>query len=249
MYLSAGASADLADSLATINGVDKDGRGHREAMAAYKAISAQSADKLPDILKGMNDAGPLATNWLRSAVETIVARELAGEGKPPVDQLNQFVLDTSNGARARRLAYEVLQKADAGTYDRLIPGMLNDPSLELRRDAVTFGMQQAADLAADKPNEAIAKYQQLLVAARDLDQIQAIADQLKELGRDVNLPKALGVIADWKVIGPFDNTGGIGFTTPAPPRRNSMRPRPTSARQATCAGRTTLPSMTLAVSI
>ncbi len=38
--------------------------------------------------------------------------------------------------RSRRLAFEWLTKIDPAAPGRLIPGFLNDPSLELRREAV-----------------------------------------------------------------------------------------------------------------
>jgi hypothetical protein len=53
--------------------------------------------------------------------------------------------------------------------------------------------------------------------AREADQIEAIAKQLKELGTPADLRRVFGWVTRWKVIGPFDNTGGDGFTKVEPP--------------------------------
>jgi hypothetical protein len=78
----------------------------------------------------------LIANWLRAAVDTIVARESAAGKKLPVDELLAFVRDTNHNPRARRLAFELVARVQPASAEKLLPGMLNDPSLELRRDAV-----------------------------------------------------------------------------------------------------------------
>ena len=96
--------------------------------------------------------------------------------------------------------------------------MLNDPSLELRRDAVQKLVDQA-DQALARTNSAAAVplLQTALRSARDVTQIEGIAEKLKGLGQPVDLQKHFGFLAEWKVIGPFDNTGNQGFETAYPP--------------------------------
>ena len=69
---------------------------------------------------------------LRAAVDTIAAREK----KLPLKGLNQFLANKANNPRARRLAFELIQGTAPDAAEKLIPTMLNDPSVELRRDAV-----------------------------------------------------------------------------------------------------------------
>src|SRR5437870_5163929 len=85
----------------------------------------------------------------------------------------------SPAGAARRLAYESLLRVDKTAEQRLIPGMLNDPGAELRRDAVALVLQQAdkAFTAKDKPG-ATAAYRKALAAARDRDQVERIAKRL-----------------------------------------------------------------------
>jgi hypothetical protein len=99
--------------------------------------------------------------------------------------------------------------------------MLDDPGEELRRDAVALGLQNAKQLLdKNEKSAAIAAYRKLLAAARDRDQVESIAKTLKDLGEPVNLVAQFGFITRWKVVGPFDNTGGAGLQTAYPPEKS-----------------------------
>lgn len=56
-----------------------------------------------------------------------------------------------------------------------------------------------------------------LDGARDIAQIDAAAKALDQLGEKVSLVEHFGFVTDWKLAGPFDNRGGIGFNTAYPP--------------------------------
>jgi ribosomal protein L3 len=98
--------------------------------------------------------------------------------------------------------------------------MLNDPSVELRRDAVELVLKDAeAKLKSGDKDAAKAAFQKGLNAARDLDQAQAAAKQINSLGENVDLVKHFGYITQWQVLGPFDNTKGKGYTEVFPPEK------------------------------
>jgi hypothetical protein len=98
--------------------------------------------------------------------------------------------------------------------------MLDDPSLELRRDAVAAVADQAAAMEkAERTGEAVAAYRRALSSARDLDQIQTLAGRLRGLHQTVDLPRHFGFIVHWQLIGPLDNTGHKGFDAVYPPER------------------------------
>ena len=63
--------------LKTIQSVSAEGKGNEAARKAVELLSASSVEKLPDILAGFDKASPLAANYLRAVVETIVDRQLA----------------------------------------------------------------------------------------------------------------------------------------------------------------------------
>ena len=111
-------------------GHDAAGNRAPSATQAWAVAAAADAVQLPTLLAALDDAGPLAANYLRAAVDAVAERTLAAGHKLPHDQLQQFVLDKTHGPRSRRLAFEWLTKIDPAAPDRLIPGFLNDPSLE-----------------------------------------------------------------------------------------------------------------------
>jgi len=205
-------AVEVEPLIKTLQAVGPNGAGHREAAAAWQQLATADVAQLPMILAGLDGANPLAANWIRAAVETIAERGLRQGGRLPAAELERFLLDTQHNPRARRLAFEWLTRIDTTAPGRLMPGMLNDPSIELRRDAVARLIDEAAVLAKnDKAGNALSLYQRAFSAARDLDQINLLAGQLRKLGQQVNLPRHFGFIMRWKVIGPFDNTGEKGF--------------------------------------
>lgn len=209
---SSAAAADLAPLLTTIRAVGPNGAGNREAAAAWQTLSRADAAELPVILAALDQANPLAADWLRTAVDAIAERTLQQGGKLPTAELEQFVRQRGHDPRARRLAYEWLVRVDAAAPARLLPGMLDDPSVELRRDAVAKLIDEAAAAAkAGQTAQAATIYQQALTAARDLDQIRLLSQRLRGLGQTVDLPRQFGLVTHWWLIGPFDNVGGKGF--------------------------------------
>jgi len=151
-------------------------------------------------------------------VDTIAARELRAGRALPITALTKFLRDGQHHPRARRLAYELIERGDASVAQALLPGMLDDPSTELRRDAV----QRVVDLGvaarrAGASNDAVRQFHIALKSARDVDQVEAIARELKDLGHPVQLPAVFGWLSTWKVVGPFDSTGGAGFDKVYPP--------------------------------
>jgi hypothetical protein len=210
-----GWAADLSGPIQAVKAVHKNGQGHAEAIAAVRMIEKAEASDLPVLLAAMDDANPLALNWLRGAYETIASRKGV---QLPTEALTKFLNDRSHLPQARRLAYDTLKSVDPGLEDRLIPTLLDDPSGELRRDAVTYTMQAAEKLAADgKKDDARQKYTAALAGAVDEDQVKKLAEVLKSFDQKVNLVEHYGFLTQWKLIGPFDNKDKKGFDVAHPP--------------------------------
>jgi hypothetical protein len=211
---------ELAKNLQTIRAVAAEGDGNKEAALAWRALVKSAARDIPEILAAFDEANPLAVNYLRSAVETIVQRELDKGGKLPGADLEKFIGDTKHDPRARRLAYELIAGVDPAAAERIIPGMLNDPSVEFRRDAVARLLEQAPRrLAAGEKDAARKLLVEALTGARDEDQVQTIKGQLKELGEKVDLPRHFGFLMSWRLVAPFDNTGKKGLAAIYPPEK------------------------------
>ncbi len=217
--LSAASPADLAKHIATIQKVGPEGAGNRAAAAAYKSISTSDTTAILPLLRAIESGNPLARNWLRSAVEVIVERELEAGKSLPLAGLKSFVLDRERAPEARRLAFDLMAMKNPDSAAKLVPGFIDDPATELRRDAVAQLIARGKILAGNEDkSKAIETYRQALDAARDVDQIKAIAAALsKKLGQEMDLPRHFGFLTRWHVIGPFDNTGRRGFDTVFPP--------------------------------
>ncbi len=214
----AGERVDTGPLLKKLQAVGAKGQGHREATAAWQRLSRADVSQLTEILGGMQGAGELGQNWIRAAVETIAQRELKQGGRLPVEALEEFLSDTDQAPRGRRLAYELIAGVDGTAPQRLIPPLLDDPSLELRRDAIVVQLAKAEGLVeAGSQADAVAAYRRALTASRDLDQIKAASAALRSLGQPVDVPVHMGFVMRWKLIGPFDNSDGKGFQEAYPP--------------------------------
>jgi hypothetical protein len=213
----AGQQEEMAGSLATIRSVGPEGRGNAEAALAWKKLAAGDATTLVPILEAMDGANDFALNWLRAAIDAIASRVQSNGGSLPAPELGLFLLDTRHDPRARRLDFELLTRIDAATAEKLLPGMLSDPSLEIRYDAVQKVIDQAGQsLAASNKTGATLLFQQALISARDVGQIKDISTNLAELGQPVDSLKLFSFLTHWKILGPFDNTGRKGFDTVYP---------------------------------
>jgi hypothetical protein len=217
--LSALHAADTSDLLAQIQAVGREGKGNAAASKAVRELIREGPGALLPALAALDDASPVAANWLRSAVDSIADGALR-EGKLSAADLEAFVRDTKHAGHGRRLAFEWLARVEPKTAEAMIPGMLNDPGAELRRAAVELHLKDANARfeKGDKPG-ALAAYQKLLDAARDRDQVKFIATRLGKLGVPVNLTQRFNFITRWALIGPFDNTNNVGFNTAYPPEK------------------------------
>src|SRR5262249_13656902 len=203
-----------------VRAVSKQAAGSPAVRAAWEKLVARGPAALPRLLDALDTPDTVAANWLRTAFDRIVDRELSNGGKRlDADALLAFAKDPKRRGRARRLGLEVVERLRPGTSERLLAGGLDDP--EFRYDAIE---QRLVRLDRDKtmPRErTIAAYREVFTASRDLDQARQIAARLKKLGVEVSVAEHLGCLGDWYVVGPFDAHGMKGFTTVSPPEKKA----------------------------
>lgn len=204
-------AADLEPCLKTLLSVGPHGKGQAEAARAWPAAAKADVKELPQLLLALDRADPLAANWIRTAIDAAAERGRQRGEQPPLDELQRFLGDVRHAPHARRLAFELIAAADSASSARLIPTMLDDPSVELRRDAVALVLDQAKELAKTDAPRAKEAYRKAFEAARDLDQVQAAASRLRALGETVDLTAHFGFLIRWRLIAPFDNRGEKGF--------------------------------------
>jgi hypothetical protein len=208
-------STALTAALDKLRAVAPQGGGHRDAVAAAQVASEADARELPRILAAMDGLNPVAENWVRGVAEAVAQQGTASGQKLPIAELEAFLADENHSPRGRRLAYEIIAGVDAGAESRIIPTLLDDSSVELRRDAVAQLLADAAKTADKK--QATGKYQKAFYHARDLDQIKESAAKLGEAGETVDIASQMGYVMRWKIVGPFDNVEDKGWDIAYPP--------------------------------
>ena len=213
------AADEIDDALTTIAKVAPEGNGHVEAMKAWKVLAAADASKLPTMLAAIKEDQPLANNWIRSAVETVASKASSAGAGIPIDGLKKFLENLDGDPRARRLAYEMLIESDESSKDALLAKLIDDPSVELRRDAVAVVLSNAKEKFETDKAAATKLYRHALAKARDRDQVDEATKQLEELGEEVDLNKHYGFLLHWHLIGPFDNTDKGGFDVEYAPEK------------------------------
>ncbi len=211
----------LGQWIDTLLAVQGKGQGNVEAAQAWERIVRRGPEAIPPLLAALDEAKPLAANWIRSAVEAIAETALREKKPLPQRKILAFLQDRRHQPRARRLAWELLLAANPSLAQRLVPSFLDDPSVELRREAVARLIEQIRqkEKSGTGKEELVRLYRQALSAARDEDQVNLLAEKLRSLGQKVDLARHFGYVLRWKLIGPFDNTGKKGFAVAYPPEQ------------------------------
>jgi hypothetical protein len=200
---------EITASIAAIKAVGKEGAGNDAAATAWKSLSQEGQPALMPTLAAFQGANAAAANWLRSAVDAIVEAETKAGRKLNADELKAFTLDAKQHADARRISFELFEKLQPDAAKTMLDNMIDDASLDLRRDAIARRMELAKD---DK-----AALEPLYVAARDRDQVEKLA---KKLGKSKEeIVQHFNIITRWHVVGPFDGPKASGFETVYPPEK------------------------------
>ena len=179
-----------------------------EAAAAVRTLQADGSVELPSILNALREAPSESRNWLLSLAQSIADRN--PEAARPV--LRSLVEAPNENADARYWAVDFLTRGHPSAREGMLDKMINDPCLELRYEAIDqrlARLKQAGEaMSADQRVKALGE---LLNAARLPAQTQDIAKQLEELGTKTDLLRHFGFVAQWQVVGPFENSGQSGF--------------------------------------
>ena len=151
-------------------------------------------------LRAMKDASPLGKNWL-------VGLANAAQKKSPSStaELEAFLRNTGEDPEARYTVFRWLTEGNEPARSQWLAAMLEDPSPELRFEAI-----EKALVPAELPE---AKLRDLLGSARQPEQVTAIIERLDKQGVKIDRAKHFGFLTQWKFVGPFDNAGSNHFNT------------------------------------
>ncbi len=193
----------ISTAIATIRAVAPEGKGNDAAAAAWKNLTAAGLPALVPTLEGFQGANVMAANWLRSAVDAIAESEAKSGRKLPAETLGKFAEDVKQNADARRIAFELFEKQKPDAAKEMLAKFVDDPSLDLRRDAIARQITLAgSDLKRLEP---------LFASARDRDQVEELAKLLKKDEDDI--VKHFNFVTKWHIVGPFDGPKASGFAT------------------------------------
>jgi len=215
-------AADDVAALARRLAAADSGAGHAELAAVADRLAMMPPGDIPLALAALGEATPAGANWLRTGLDRAAERLGADLS---IDSLAGFAIDRSLPPRARSLAYGWLEVRDPARAGGLLAGMLDETAVDLRRAAVAKLLADAAGggEAAEK-----AAHRRALAAARDVDQVEAIAGWLTEHGEATDVAEVLGFVRRWQVSGEYDNVGGAGFAKAYPPEEGGAAPDVTS---------------------
>jgi hypothetical protein len=217
------AATSLADEidqhLAAIGRAGAEGRGSIEARAAADALASCSPSILRRLLEAISTDNPVAANWLRSAFERVVARELDGVQSAanfPLQELATYFADTDRPGPSRRLALSVCERVQPGFSKREIGRLLDDP--EFREDAIELALAAGTKALEGGDSEtARAEFEAAFEHARESAQVVRASSKLVSLGVQGDVAKHLGLVTHWWLVGPFDAPGMSGFARSFPP--------------------------------
>lgn len=206
---------------------------------AWKRLVNAGPGALTPLMVAARKADPVARNWLLSAADQIVAREHRAGRTIPNDLILSLLNDRENPPQGRWWAYQWLKQQDEAYAREILASFLNDPGAELRRAAIAAeiellgDLKKLGDLPQDDPRrkDAVQKLKQLFDAARDRDQVEDLAQLLRQFGEQVNLGAHFGYITTWWFVGPFDNHEGVGFDAVYPPEAEAGKPDLTATYQ------------------
>lgn len=201
----------------------------KAAKLAAELVNKLQADpktSLSDVLSAMNGASDIAQNWLLSIAQTVANRNVEASK----EELAKFLERDSTAPNARYWAFEFLTRDDEPLRKSLLRTMLDDPSLELRYEAVELGLKEIEEANLQDEAKKIASYRKLFESARLASQVQKIAKKLADLGEEIDLQSHFGFISDWEVLGTFDNVDGVGFEAAYGPEADFVSNKLTSSQ-------------------
>ncbi len=212
--------ADLKPALDAINAVGKEGLGNAEAAKAWATVVKAGPEALVPILQAMRDDQPTGANWLRTAVDTIAEGETKAGRKLDTAPFGKYLAGSAGSAASRTAAFELIRQADQAAAQAMLPKFLNDPSLELRRAAIEDALKRVRGQTKPATAEEVSA---LFAAARDKDQVEAIAKELEKLKMPADITKHFGYITRWSLSETFDNTDGVGHAKAYAPETSAER--------------------------
>ncbi len=235
LFLSLGIAVDQAvaqDPIDSILQIEKGGQNISRATAAAEQL-LKSGVPLGAVLAKAEQANPVAKNWLLSIAQVIADKQPAASAE---SELQKLLDNQQRDGGVRYWALDRLAGSNKELRAKMLDGRTSDSSLDIRYEAIELAMKKLPAIDNAKADEklkasTLSAYESLLKQSRLPDQINHIAAQIKALGSDVDLRKHFGFVANWQVIGPFDNRGEKGYPVIYPPEADYLQAKRLDSKQ------------------
>lgn len=208
-----------SDDLAVVNQTWQPAADRSELIASINRLRQLPADQLTTVLDAIDDSNPVAANMLRG-----IAGDIARQQSPSIETLTAYIRDQTRPADARSLVLRMIQRRNPEVANAIVDQSLDDSSLWIRRLAVAAEIEKAQQaISRDEKQSALKTLRSALVQARHPNQVTEIAGKLQDLGDDLTTAAAMSMIQRWHLVGPFENSGGVGFATAYPPELDYLQ--------------------------
>jgi hypothetical protein len=207
---------DLAKALATLKGVTKEGAANDAAAPAWKTVVDAGAPALLPTLRAIDDANPVAANWLLSAAGAIAEKHRRAKGTFS-PELDTVALDAKYAPSARRFAYELAVLQTPALANTLLPKLLDSPEPNLRREAIAYALKLVPLTASGSGEAEKAALRRLFRYTREKEQAEEIAKQLDAYQASVSVTEHFAFLTHFRVVGPFHSEKGKALTLTYPP--------------------------------
>ena len=207
------ASAD--DPLQTLGKSSKD---TQQAKAVVQKLLSQKDLSLTAVLTAMKSQNDIAKNYYLSVAQAVADREPTQS----VEACKQFLTQRDQDSTARYWAFTYVTTYLPTMREKLLDSMIDDPCPELRFDAIELQIKRLETTPPATAEAKQAAYDRLLQLARLPEQVQRVAKLLDESGKKVELLKHFGFLANWNVVGPFDNVGQASFNVAYAPEKEYL---------------------------
>ncbi len=185
---------------------------------ARDKLGDMNVDVLPLILKGMHDQSEHTIELLLAAGDSIVNEAVKDSVTLPLSYLEKFAAHEQQQPEARRAALRWADLQDPGVRELFLSQHLNDDVF--RQEAVEAAIAAAKrQLELGHAEVATKTLQAAFDSVHSPEHAIVLAAELKQLKVDVPLPAHLGVISQWRGIGPFPWTASEEFTRERPPEQ------------------------------
>ncbi len=218
LFIVAGVLPAIASADDPLQTLGKSSKDTQQAKAVVQQLLAKKDLSLTAVLTAMKSQNDIAKNYYLSVAQAVADREPTQS----VEACKLFLSQRDQDPTARYWAFTYVTTYLPTMREKLLDSMIDDPCPELRFDAIELQIKRLETTPPPTAEAKQAAYDRLLQLARLPEQVQRVAKLMEESGKKVELLKHFGFLANWNVVGPFDNVGQASFNVAYAPEKEYL---------------------------